>query len=77
MLQFGNRECSDIRDRVYSLLSIFWTQKPLLVDYSIDNHTILVGVVYRIDWENAARQDMEKCEHFEHFVHHFCQYPLT
>jgi hypothetical protein len=73
IIDFGSRECSDIRDRVYSLLSISWTSKPLLVDYGIDNKELFARVVGSIDWENAAWRDIAEIMHFENLLQQLCR----
>ena len=74
ILDFGDRNCSDIRDRVYSLLSISWTDHPLPVDYSIDSDELLIRVVSSIDRDNAAWRDLEETKHFETLVSHLRQH---
>jgi hypothetical protein len=74
ILDFGDRNCSDIRDRVYSLLGISWTNSVLSVDYSINKDELFVSVVGSIDWGNAAWRDFEETKHFEEFINHLRQH---
>jgi Heterokaryon incompatibility protein (HET) len=70
---FGDRKCSDTRDRVYSLLGVSWTDNLLLVDYSIDNDELFVRVVNSINWEDEVWRGSTEIEHFGNFVRYLCR----
>jgi hypothetical protein len=70
---FSDRECSDTRDRVYSLLGVSWTDNLLLVDYSIDNDELFVRVVNSINWEDEVWRGSTEIKHFGNFVRYLCR----
>jgi hypothetical protein len=55
IVHFGGRDCSDLRDQVYALLSISRTDRPITADYRIiDNGELYAMVLESIEWETET-----------------------